>query len=409
MKNFYKKICIILFSLFLFGGSLQFVNSETDQTLKLAIENYKKAIHVNEKEVQKINGLSESCSHPKVAAYSDNLIYFVWDGLYKGKRKIFLREYINNKFQEPIIIDIIQNSDNFEPDIAVDENGNPYIVWVSQKNSENTLYYAYRNNNKWNFFTITNESNGLNIESPVIGVKNLGRDVYIAWQAGKGINYHIYTAVRSDEEKFSVYRLSLDTSDHYNLYPQIFTKPYPVVFWYESVLSEFTLVGVKYDEENKTWKTIELDGLSKLASNRLPIIMMNNSANIAGVWYDSIDKLDRIFVGLQNFNNGKGIPTDTNSIFNQSQPYGIFKDNNLIYISFLNNDENQVYFTYCRLENSRIKFWGESIKVSSSEPGFYSNPKISVSENKIIIVWSSNIRDGGDGGVYIKIINVSYI
>jgi len=407
--NSVRFIASIVFVIFLF--TINLAQSQTTDTINLPFSKNKTDGFFEIGSAIKINEESIACSHPRIAASSDDIVFFVWDGLLNNKRKIFFREFSNDRFKEPIVLETDLNSESSEPDITVDSKGNPHIVWVSEKDNLYSINYAFRLDDNWIYFPTVYQSNGLNLEVPVIGVANSSPEVFLAWQEGKGIDYHILAAVKNEQGKFLIYNLSEDSSDHYNLYPQIFTTPTPSVIWYESIESEFVLMGVRFDYETKLWESLELDGLTKIASNRLPIITISSSSRIAGLWYDSLDKLDKILLGLQYFNDGMGVQIDQNSIGNESQPFGIFRGNDFIFITFLesNLEENQVFFTIARVEKSGAKFLDSPIQVTENGPGYYSSPRIAIGESKIFIVWSSNVRDGGDGGIYFTLITISNV
>ncbi len=400
-----KKIIVFIYFIFsLFIGFIhtsafaQNVNPITGNINEDRFEDYLGSI--------KISGDESSCRNSKTISASENILYFVWDGIHNEKRKIFFREMISDKFSEVMILDPDPHSENSEPEITVDEKGNPHIVWVSKINEVSLLYYAYREKGRWIFLSNIYQTSNKNIESPVIGIKPDGNTVFLAWQAGKGINYNIFSAIKNISDNWAIYKLSIDSDKHYNLYPQIFMNPSTSVFWYESTDSGFILMGLKYDENMKIWNQADLDGLGKMAFKRLPVIMMDNTSKLAGVWYDSLNSLDKIFLGIQNYKEGIGIQVNKNSPFNESQPFGIFAGDRSIYLTFLNADENQVYFNLGILENQNVKFLDSSVRVSNAKPGFYSNPRITLAQNKIIIVWCSDLKGGGDGAVYIKIIKV---
>lgn len=406
-----KKIIFRLFllSLFLALTMVNFAMEDTSKTLSLSNDNYYADLLPESAEAQKISGDIESCGNPKTAVGAGDKVYFVWDGIRNGKKRVFFREFSNGEFSKTVMFESDKDAADSEPDIAADAIGNPHIVWVGAKNNVQAIYYAHMSEGKWTFCNSIYETPGVNIESPAIGIGESVDDVYLSWQAGKGINYHIFAAVKNESKNFDTTMLSSDSFDHYNLYPQIFTKPYVSIFWYESIESEFILSGARYDKEQKTWLDADFDRFDKIACNRLPIIMMSQRARLAGIWYDSINNLDKIFLGLQDFNSGAGIPIDANSLLNESQPYGIITENDFALITFIDTNDSQVYFSAGKIELSAVKFITSPIKVSILYPGFYTHPRLASMKDKIILIWSSNQRDGGDGGIYFKIIELSNV
>ncbi len=84
------------------------------------------------------------------------------------------------------------------PDIAVDKDGNCYVVWMEVKGGDIEVLFKKRVNNVWDNTAKNISQSSANSENPVIAVDKKTRDIYVAWEENDKVLLRFY-----DESKGS--------------------------------------------------------------------------------------------------------------------------------------------------------------------------------------------------------------
>lgn len=374
----YIIICSLLFALLSFAGNGQ-----------------------NDPLQQKASIRSIVCSQPRVAM-TDNRIIFVWRGYLENRSRILFREKSDSDWSQEIPIDRTEWGNNSDPALALDEKGNPHIVWSFCDEEVSVIYYTRRIENNWLTPVVIRQLRGKNCEFPCIAIQPSTNRVFVAWQEGRGSLYSIHAAVEDGKGRFPEEQISPSGRQGFYTSPQIFISDEPVMLWFGSASDDFSLYAARFISRTEKWMSYKPDGLENLPCNLLPQLSAGEDGNLHAVWYDSDGNTDRIYYGRQ-YDENKCIGT----IVEQNQ-------NNINNLPFLSISPagraglcwrgesisgGQIFYSSAKINNG-ITF-NQPQMVSDGRKLFYTEPVSALNDKgDAVIVWTSHALDGGDGGVY---------
>lgn len=78
------------------------------------------------------------------------------------------------------------------PDIAVDKDGNCYVVWMEVKGGNIEVFFKKRVNNVWEDKAENLSHSPENSENPIIAVDKKTRDIYVAWEELNKVLLRVY-------------------------------------------------------------------------------------------------------------------------------------------------------------------------------------------------------------------------
>jgi hypothetical protein len=78
------------------------------------------------------------------------------------------------------------------PEIAVDKDGNCYVVWMQVKGGNIEIFFKKRVNNEWEINAKNLSQTSENSENPAIAVDRKTRDIYVAWEEKNKIFLRFY-------------------------------------------------------------------------------------------------------------------------------------------------------------------------------------------------------------------------
>lgn len=356
-------------------------------------------------EVQKISTPEAINCNPAVEVSLNGVVYVVWQGEYKGHVRIFLRLQKEGKWSSKAIIDKSPEADNFDPGITLDSKGEPHIVWVSKKDGASQLNYAYWLKDEWIYVPPVRISADKNIELPTIAVAKNGR-VFIAWQEGKGVDYDIFCATQDEKGDFIPQALANVDQISFNIYPQLFLIPAPLITWFQANETQFELQSYAYVPESGKWYPYPLDNLDNIGLSRLPFLFTGPEGEFYALWYDSDEKTDRIFLAAQDpETKGKGTMIDNNPQQRNLLPFAKSGRDGFIYVCWCaeGEDGSQIFVT----QGLPGAFQPDKVGMASDgRQLFYAHPQLAISLNSIVhLVWYSEFLDGGDGAIYYTTVN----
>ena len=363
----------------------------------------------------KVSRQSSACSNSRVAVSAENNIFIVWDGLLGGRSRIFFREKSAGRWGPEIILDRTDWGDNSEPAIALDEKGNPHVVWtfhdpavanaLAESATElSAVHYAFRLRNNWVMPVIIRQNAEKNCEFADIAVQSGTNRVFVTWQEGRGSIYAIWCATQDKKGRFVAEQVSATERQGYNMYPEIFIAPTTFVTWYGAEGSDFSLHAALFNIQTERWMRYAPDGLENLPANRLPYLMADMQGVLHAVWYDSDGSTDRIYFGRQGDGSScKGFIVDGNPRRINSLPMGVVSQRGRIYLCWRGESifGGQVFLT-SGVGDYPFRF-EEPTLVSDGQKLFYTEPDCAPdAAGGVVAVWVSSALDGGDGAVYMR-------
>lgn len=187
---------------------------------------------------------SSSQSAPSLAVDGNGNVYIVWtDGRNKGiddyNLDIYFAKSTNGGGSYNTNIPVNDNiglSSQKDPSITIDRSGNIFVVWTDKRNKgsdddNSDIYFAKSNNGSSSFDTDirVNDDTGIHYQSnPSIAIDNDG-NIYVVWMDCRNgepnkYNYDIYLAKSTDEGTSFNTNVRVDDSGSENLkqkYPSI--------------------------------------------------------------------------------------------------------------------------------------------------------------------------------------------
>jgi hypothetical protein len=344
-----------------------------------------------------ISGATTRNQHAAIDSTPDaSKTAIVWDGELNGSRRIFLRERIAGEWLKEVILDNLPSAENINPAVDIDEAGTVHVAWLGKVNGKLRVFYAFRMaSGASSLWGIVNPDEDKNSSCDAVSLKADADGIpWITWQTGSGSNYTIRVAhLDSNEGRFIIDTLPTQVGS-YNLFPQVFFHPGPVVIWYSAANADFSLVGQKYDDAAQDWIGFAPLNLEKMPKNRLPLLLDHADGTISGLWLDEADFADRVFLGHQDgLTRGAGTIIDQPLAGTNESLSGVSADPKTI-------------ATWCVDSNSSgsqvVVAWGDSLPfqqelVSEGTNSQYRNPR-ATPEGKNIGVCFESASIGDDPG-----------
>lgn len=353
---------------------------------------------------ERLSIASKDCTNPRLVSKEDR-IFVVWQGKIDERNRIFFRERRNGNWDPEIILDRSEWGNNTDPQIALDDEGNPHIIWIFSDPEISAVYYAFRLKEEWMFPDPLTQTPDKNCEFPDIGIETGTNRVFAVWQEGRGSKYAIMCSTQDKNGRFITIRISRPDSKGYNIYPQIFLSPTPVIVWYGLRDSDFALHAALLNIQTGSWMCYDPSGLENIPCNRLPFIMTDDQGLFYAVWYDSDGSTDRIFFNRQGDSSlDKAVIVDDNPQWMNSIPTGVVGSDKSIYICWRGESifGGQIFLATGSARTNPCTFQ-ESQLISDGQKLFYTQLDCCANGNLgVDIVWVSSALDGGDGAVYFR-------
>ncbi|RMH27360.1 MAG: hypothetical protein D6691_06285 [Candidatus Hydrogenedentota bacterium] len=330
-------------------------------------------------------------------------VFVVWDGIVAGQRRIVGRESVQGEWLNEFVLDAEPAAANHSPDVAVDHMGNVHVVWLGRQSERDVVFYTARISEAWvpPIPLVAADDLRGSADAVTIAVAPDGRP-WIAWQSGTANRVNIYCAeLCADRGEFVVHRLTPEAIN-YNLMPSIqFEHDTPVVYWYAAENATFSLIAARFLREQKTWELFVPKNLDQLPANRLPGLFAKGQEALAGIWYDQVQETERIFLGLQDpLTRGAGTIIDHRPRALNHPVVGTFSSGNLIAVWCSMDDQTsrpQVFYTRgVQLPTDHP----DVLQVSDGRTsGFYNAPAVAPFDGGVVVTYTSDAAQGGDGSV----------
>ena len=354
---------------------------------------------------ERISDSGSGCSNPCIIVSKTDDTFAVWQGVKNSRSRIFFRERKGKIWTQEILLDRSESGDNTDAGIALDEQGNPYVVWSLADAEISSIQYAFRLKGEWIYSQPLREIKDKNCEFPCIAIERGTNRTFVAWQEGRGSQYAIYCATQDSSGRFVPVQLSRQGAQGYNVYPEIFIAPSPVITWYGVNDSNFVLRVALFNMQTEKWMRYDPAGLENLPANRLPFLMTDADGILHAVWYDSDGSTDRIYFARQeDASFGKGVIVDDNPERMNNTPFGMVGQDKNLYLCWRGESlfGGQIFLTV-GVPQATFYDFKESHLVSDGQKLFYTQPDCyTYSDGSVGLVWISSALDGGDGSVYFR-------
>jgi len=354
---------------------------------------------------ERISVTGSGCSNPRIIVNGSDESFAVWQGITDARSRIFFRERKGKTWGSEILLDRSEWGDSTDPNIALDDKGNPYVVWSHSDPETSSIQYAFRLKNEWIYSQPLRESRDKNCEFPRIAIESGTNRVFAVWQEGRGSQYAIYSATQDSSGRFVPIQVSRRDLRGYNVYPEIFIAPTPFVTWYGVNDSNFVLRAGLFNMQTEEWMRYDPAGFEKLPANRLPFLMTDSEGLLCAVWYDSDGSTDRIYFARQEDPSaGAGRIVDDNPERMNNTPAGIAGRDKKVYLCWRGESifGGQI-FLKIGASQANVFDIRESRLISDGQKLFYTQPYCHpYKDGSAGLVWISSALDGGDGAVYYR-------
>ncbi|MBN1223239.1 MAG: hypothetical protein JXB23_08305 [Candidatus Aminicenantes bacterium] len=132
---------------------------------------------------------------PEAAMDINGALYAVWGNRRGGFSNVFFVESktpkINSSYSAPLDLSGSSGIDFAEPQIAVDNAGNVYVVWQQMNQGNLEVFFRKRIDGEWMEIENVSQTEGRS-ELPTIGVDRVAGKVYVAWSDTTSGKWAIY-------------------------------------------------------------------------------------------------------------------------------------------------------------------------------------------------------------------------
>ncbi|UCE37261.1 MAG: hypothetical protein JSW00_17580 [Thermoplasmata archaeon] len=155
----------------------------------------------NNKKINDDAGNAEQFTPSIGVGESDN-IFIAWGDFRDSNSDIYFTSSNDggNSFSpNKKVNDDVSNTKQYEPSIAIDNGGNIYLAWTDQRNGNYNIYFANSTDggNSFSPNKMVNDDGGPSQFQPSIAIDNEG-NIYLAWTDQRNGNYDIYFASSTD-------------------------------------------------------------------------------------------------------------------------------------------------------------------------------------------------------------------
>lgn len=352
--------------------------------------------------VERVSLVSYENGHPAVIFSKDGRQMFVaWDGIVGGNRRIFLREMVEGEWLPPVIVDSNPAGNNTMPSLAVDASGVPHVAWISRVGGRRQPMYARRVSrypNAWHQQVIPfPEDSTVSGGCDYLGLKVDGDDQpWVVWQYGFGNVYSIAASRYTEAGEFVSEELTPGADSH-NIYPELFFREDPTVYWYLAQADRFFLISAEYSAEDRKWRVCAPENLESLPAHSLPDLFVTAHGPLGAIWYDELatadgDSRDRVFMGLENpETHGRG----------EMIPQNLQANNHSVSAASLGDDLVATWVSESYGLGSELSLGigsspGEmkSIVIRQSDDEVIGNPRVATASAKAAVVWEESAGPG---------------
>lgn len=352
--------------------------------------------------VERVSLVSYENGHPAVAFSADGRQMFVaWDGIVGGNRRIFLREMVEGEWLPPVIVDSNPAGNNTMPSLAVDASGVPHVAWISRVGGRRLPVHARRVSrfpNAWHQQVIPfPEDSTVSGGCDYLGLKVDAEDKpWVVWQYGFGNVYSIAASRYTDAGDFVSEELTPGADSH-NIYPELFFREVPTVYWYLAQADRFFLISAEFSVSEGKWRVNAAENLESLPAQNLPDLFLTTHGPLGAIWYDELataegDSRDRVFMGIEDAEtHGRG----------EMIPQNLQANNHSVSAASLGDDlvatwVSESYGLGMELNLGIGSSPGgmKSVVIRQSDEEVIGNPRVATTADKAAVVWEESAGPG---------------
>ncbi len=337
-------------------------------------------------------------SEPCVAAAVDGKIGCAWISTRAGQRHVLFRERIGGQWTEGVEFGGLPNQFPSNPTLLYDEDANPHLIWRDGPEFQGQIVYAYRHSGIWIEYGPISGETGADVANPSVAFGPVGR-LYVAWEQGAGSFSDIAVAILEPDGRVSRALMSQSGNERFNVYPAVLGGRRPVVYWYAEGDFGLGLEAREFDPVSSHRDPPKaLPDLSPLPANRLPYLFGLDSDRVMGVWHDSVNGVERIFLGqsAESFQVGADI-VDNNEQGANGQPFGAMSLSGDPVVCWIGDTPPGT----CVFVRKRVAGdWTPAASLSLPEPPYPWHPRLAADNDSAHVVWTSEVEHGGTGNIF---------
>lgn len=338
-----------------------------------------------------------SSSEPSTNAYrpqikidyngSAVIVWYQWDGEHYN---IYSSRYeAGTGWKDAELIEFDDTGDAYDPQIALDPNGNAVAVWYQLDGEHyNILSNRYNIESGWGTPELIETDDTNNAYDPGIVIDSNGNAIAV-WRQWDGMTSNIWSNRYDSKTGWGKEKLiELDNKGNaHNPYIAANDNGNAVVVWSQSDGTHYNIWSNQYNK-NTGWGTAQLIETDNIDDADNPVIVINDNGNAIAVWSQSDGTRYNIWSNRYDKNIGwrTAKMIETNNDGNAYHPQITIDSNgNAVAVWYQwdgrrNNIWSNIY--------KAAAGWGSAVLIETSDDGDAYNPQLAVdSRGNAVAVW----------------------
>jgi hypothetical protein len=339
-----------------------------------------------------LGGLVAAASNPQLAAAPDGSVHLVYEGRVGGQGVIAHRVWQGGLWGAEEIVST-SDGDQYDPAIGVSGDGTLHVAWSTESGTRLAVAHRSLRSGVWSDALILDAGSQAQSEFPSIAARPDG-GAEVVWQAGEGTRCLVmHVSISPNGEATAARPLDCQSEQGFNVYPQVFLTPVPVVCWYEAVDGDFALRAAEL-VPGPRWARMPFDDLLLITPNRLPIVLLGELDRWAAVWCDAQPQHERIMLGRGEAPDfGLGEIVDANPDFDNLTPNAVPVGENRWAVVWRGETPAgpEVFLA--------VDGWAgwRQWMLTGGQTLAPAQPAVCLADGLLHVVWTSDVREGGTG------------
>jgi hypothetical protein len=343
-----------------------------------------------------LGGVVTDAAHPQLAAAPDGAVHLVYQGRVGESSVIAHRVLRDGVWSDEAIVSATEE-DQASPGLAVSADGTVHAIWSEKIEGRWAVIHSAQQEEGWGSFHILSGDSAGDSQYPSIAARPDG-GAEVVWQTVRGSGYLVSHASLSPGGEATVpEEIGCQSLDGYNVYPQVFLTPVPVICWheYEAGDGDFALRSAEL-VPGTGWRRMPLEDLLLVNPSRLPSLLLSDVGGWAALWYDVAPQHDRIIFGRGGEPEfGSGVIVDENPDFENDWPSAASIGGDLWAVTWRGNTPlGPEIFLAVDSDDG----WLQRILTDGQTPAA-AQPALCATGGAIHVVWTSDLREGGSGSL----------
>lgn len=341
-----------------------------------------------------LTGDVRAAEHPRLATAPDGSLHLVFQGRQGTSGAIGYRTWSDGVWSDEQVISTTSGN-QFDPAIAVAGDGTVHVVWTTESGSRLAMAHRMLRDGVWSVVQILDAGSRGHSEFPSIAAREDG-GAEVAWQIGQGVTFQIvHASIDPNGVASAPQVLDCQSANGFNVYPQIFLIPIPVICWYEAVEGDFLLHAAEV-VPGPEWRRITIEDLLMINTNHLPYLLMSELGQWAAIWNEAEGAHDRIAL---SHDPGWGLnfveTVDTNPNFDNVAPDATAIGEGLWAVAWAAGSAggDEIYLAI-ESPDDWLQF-----SVSQGLVTAPAQPAVGVTPGLAHVVWTSDAQRGGSGSL----------